>query len=408
METDIAIVGTGPTGLAAALALAETGASVALIGPAPSQSPASGDTRTAALLDSSVAMLEALGVWEALLPHAAALKAIRILDGSDSPLRSPELQFEASELGLAAFGYNVPNDVLVRALYRRAEATLAHLIPAAAERIDLATQHATLTLADGTKLRCRLVVGADGRNSLCRRAAGIDAASQAIDQGAIATSFAHDAPHRNVSVEIHRSGGSVTTVPLIDPLASSLIWVGPTDEIGTLMHLSEEGFAASLAARLDGALGAIGAIGPRASFPVVPLSTSRIAERRTALVGEAAHILPPIGAQGLNLGLRDAATLADCVRPALPDDDPGAPPVLEAYDRARRFDVLSRTVGVDMLNRSLLSGLIPLQAARGVISYGLAAIPALRRAVMRVGMEPPTALPSLMRRGAQPLPTPRP
>src|SRR5687767_10410336 len=366
MDTHIAVVGAGPTRLAAALALAQTGASVALIGPAPAKSQASGDTRTAALLDSSVAMLEALGVWEALLPHAAALKAIRIIDGSDGPLRSPELQFEAAELGLAAFGYNVANDLLVQALYRRAETTLAHLVPSAAERIDLATQHATLTLADGTMLRCCLVVGADGRNSLCRRAAGIDATSQALDQGAIATSFEHDAPHRNISIEIHRSGASVTTVPLTTPRASSLIWVGPAVDIETLMHLSEEGFAASLAARLDGALGAIGAVGPRAGFPVVPLSTSSIADRRTALVGEAAHILPPIGAQGLNLGLRDAATLADCVRPALPHADPGAPSVLEAYDRARRFDVLSRTVGVDMLNRSLLSGLIPLQAARGL------------------------------------------
>ena len=400
MDTDIAVVGAGPTGLAAALALAETGASVALIGPSPATDAAINDTRTAALLDSSVAMLEALGVWEALSPHAAALKAIRIIDGSDGPLKSPELQFEAAELGLAAFGYNVPNDVLVRTLYRRAEIALAHLVPSAAERIDLSTQHAILTLADGTMLRCRLVVGADGRNSLCRHAAGIDASSQTLDQGAIATSFAHDAPHRNISIEIHRSGGSVTTVPLTPSRASSLIWVGPTVDIESLMHLSEEGFAASLAARLDGALGAIGAIGPRASFPVIPLSTSRIADRRTALVGEAAHILPPIGAQGLNLGLRDAAALADCVRPALPNGDAGAPSVLEAYDRVRRFDVLSRMVGVDMLNRSLLSGLIPLQAARGVISYGLAAIPALRRAVMRLGMEPPTALPSLMRRGA--------
>jgi 2-octaprenyl-6-methoxyphenol hydroxylase len=402
MEVEIAVVGTGPTGLVTALAVSHMGASVALIGPPPSNSQPSQDTRTAALLDSSVAMLKVLAVWERLLAHAAPLKAIRIIDGSRAVWRSPEVLFEAAELGLEAFGYNIPNGVLVRALYERAGHALAGLFPSPAERIEIDAGRARLVLADGTDVKARLIVGADGRNSLCRRTAGIEASERPPDQAALAASFEHQRPHAGVSNEIHQAGGSLTTVPLLAPSQSSLIWVGKPGDIAELMRLDEGQFAQRLAERMESLLGRIAAIGPRASFSVTPLSTPRMAARRIALVGEAAHILHPIGAQGLNLGFRDAATLADCVREGQAQGDPGAGTVLEAYDRARRFDVLSRTVGIDLLNRSLLSGFLPLQVARGIVSYGLNAVPDLRRFLMRVGMEPPTDLPSLMRpeRGA--------
>ena len=145
-------------------------------------------------------------------------------------------------------------------------------------------------------------------------------------------------------------------------------------------------------------VGRISDIGARAAFPVEGLSAETLGARRTALVGEAAHILPPIGAQGLNLGLRDAAELADCVAEARGRGaDTGEDEMLTAYARARSLDVLSRTIGVDLLNRSLLTGFAPVQAVRGAILHGLNALPFLRRAVMRVGLEPPTDLPSLMR-----------
>jgi 2-octaprenyl-6-methoxyphenol hydroxylase len=402
IRSDIAVVGTGPTGIAAALALAHVGAKVALIGPAPLlPTPVPFDTRTAALLASSVDMLKALGAWEAILPHAAALRGIRIVDAAEGPLRAPDVEFRASELGLEAFGYNVANSLLVEALYARAAALTDKLEVSDVEHIALAPEHATLRLKQGDAIRARLLVGADGRHSICRTAAGIGVSERATDQAAIATRFIHVEPHRGISTELHRRGGSVTTVPLPAPCASSLIWVGATTEIDTLMERDAMGFGRALEARLEGVLGRIGEVGARGRFAVAPLAAESLVGPRTALVGEAAHILPPIGAQGLNLGLRDAATLADCVADALQHGgDPGGEDALRAYQNARKLDVLTRTLGIDLLNRSLLSGFLPVQAARGVLSHGLNALPLLRRLVMRVGMVPPTTLPSLMRPAA--------
>ena len=396
---DVAVVGAGPAGIAAALALAHVGANIALIGPPPLKTGArSLETRTAALLTSSVDLLKALNVWEMLAPHAAPLTAIRIIDASRSLFRAPDIEFKASELGLPAFGYNIANTVLAQALYARAQTVLPAVVVASVTSIAIDESKAVLTLSEGAPLSARLVAGADGRRSICRRSAGIDVTERRYDQAAIATSFRHTLPHSNVSTELHQEEGSVTTVPLPDLHASSLIWVGPLPEIMGLMQRDDEGFADALSERLSGLLGAVSDVGARAEFAVAGLTANRLAAKRTVLLGEAAHILPPIGAQGLNLGLRDAAALADCVAEALREGrDPGGEDVLDAYARARRLDVMTRTLGVDLLSRSLFTSLPPLQAARGIVLHGLKALPPLRRAVMRLGLTPPTELPTLMR-----------
>ena len=396
---DAAVVGAGPAGIATGLALAHVGATVALAGPPPPKVPAARpETRTAALLTSSVDFLKRLNVWDALAPHAAPLKAIRIVDASRSLLRSQDIIFEAQELGLDAFGYNIANTTLSEALYARAQEVVARLAPETIKTICIDDHAARLTLGDGTSLSVRLVAGADGRNSVCREAAGIKTDQTRYDQAAIASSFHHALPHDGVSTEIHREGGSVTSVPTPDPLVSSLIWVGGTAEIEALMACDDEGFTAKLQERIGDILGNISGPGPRESFPVIGLTAKLLAANRTALVGEAAHILPPIGAQGLNLGLRDAAALADCVADARRHGrDPGGRAVLASYIRARQLDVMSRTLGVDILNRSLLTGLLPVQAARGAVLAGLNAFAPLRRLAMRAGLTPPASLPSLMR-----------
>ena len=230
IDIDIAVVGAGPAGIAAALALAHGGASVALIGPPPAAStPRALDTRTAALLESSIDMLKALGVWDALLPHAAPLKAIRIIDASGSLLRAPDVEFSASELGLEAFGYNIANTALVEVLYSRAAATLPLLQPSNVDRIALDPDHARLSGKQGWQISRRGSWSAPtGATRFAAKLRISRAAMQHDGQAAIATSFAHAAPHRGVSIELHRKGGSVTTVPLTDAFASSVIWVGET------------------------------------------------------------------------------------------------------------------------------------------------------------------------------------
>ncbi len=397
-DCEVAVVGAGPAGIAAALALAHAGAEVALVGPPPPTRGAAAETRTAALLVSSVDLLKALRVFDRLAAEAAPLKAIRIIDLSRSLIRAPDIEFRASELGLPAFGYNIANTTLVEALYARAREVLRTVIPSSVARVSVEDRTVTLDCDGGATLTARLVVAADGRRSLCRAAAGIDTSEWRYEQGAIASSFRHSRPHDGVAIELHCEGASFTTVPLPDPRASALILVGSTSDIGSLMDCDEDKFADALADQLNGLLGQIEGVGPRSSFPVAGLTAKSLAARRTALVGEAGHILPPIGAQGLNLGLRDAAALADCVAEARARGaDPGGDDVLQSYVRARRVDVLSRTVGVDVLNRSLLTGFVPLQAARGIVLHGLAAFPPLRRMIMRAGLEPPSALPRLMR-----------
>ena len=399
IEIDVAVVGAGPAGLAAALALNHVDVPTALIGPPPAATGiGTGDTRTAALLASSVDLLKALGVWDAVAPHGAPLKAIRIVDASSDWFRSPDIQFEASELGLDAFGYNIANDALASILYRRAVEVLPVVTPHTVAKIEIGKEKASLQLSEGSPIEARLIAGADGRRSICRTAAGIGIKEWHYEQKAIATSFSHAHAHENVSIELHRKAGSMTTVPLTDANASSLIWVGATDDIDGLMRLDETSFEAELVRRLGGILGKIDKVGPHAVFPVAGLTANSMVGPRTALIGEAAHVLPPIGAQGLNLGFRDAAALADCVAGARKSNrDPGARDVLDAYASSRRLDVLSRAIGVDVLNRSLLTDFVPLKLARSIAVRGLAALPPLRRFVMQVGMVPPTELPSLMR-----------
>ncbi|XSG82605.1 MAG: FAD-dependent monooxygenase [Methyloligella sp. ZOD6] len=397
---DAVIVGAGPAGLVTALALAHvargTRAKLCLIGPPPDASAASRDTRTAALMDSSIALLKQLGVWEPLAPESAPLEGIRIVDSASPVFAAPDVIFRASELGLPAFGYNIPNPVLVRVLYERVVQEMP-VVASTVAGIEIEQDEARLVCANGQEIVTKLVVGADGRNSLCRLSAGIDTQEWRYPQKAIATRFRHTVPHDRISTEFHRPSGPLTTVPLPDPNASSLIWVVDEDEADQLMALSKEAFVAELESHLGAITGPIVDLGGMGAFPVAGMSAKTLTGPRTALVGEAAHILPPIGAQGLNLGFRDAGWLAERLRPVFQSGgDPGLRAVLLAYADSRHMDVMSRTVGVDLLNRSLITRFPPAQAARGAILRGLKSLPMLRRFAMRAGIAPPTSLPPLM------------
>ncbi len=394
--TDIAVVGTGLAGLSAALALAARGVPLTLIGPRPDAGVRSRDTRSTALFGPSLALLERTGVMRRLRDAPTPLSGLRLIDRSGGWVTAPEVLFKSSEIGIDAFGWNFENATLLAALADAADDSGGiSWLDANVDRISR-DDGVTVATSDGVIRSFRLVVGADGANSTCRSASGVSTQQWSYPQTAIATRFAHARPHDTISTELHRRAGPLTTVPL-PGRRSSLVWVDRPEVAAGLMALDDAGFAAALERELGGALGPISDVGPRAAFPLSGLTAEPIAARRIALVGEAAHRLPPIGAQGLNLGLRDAAWLADFVADAVGDGgDPGANDVLDAYCRARRGDVASRTLAVDLLNRSLIADLLPFDMARAGGLTALSAVGPLRQLFMRQGMAPAGPLPSLM------------
>lgn len=394
---DCLVVGAGPAGLAAALALRSVGVGVAIAGTEP-PAAADADTRTAALLPSSRTLLEQLNCWAGIVGSSAELKAIRIADATGSLLRAPEVLFSAAECGWTRLATNVPNATLTSALTQAATDRGVTLLTGGPV-LDLTCGEpvSTLRLASGATITARLVVAADGRNSLCREAAGLGVRRWSYDQTAIATRFTHSRPHAGISTELHRRAGPCTTVPL-PGLASSLVWVERPAEAARLMALAPEQFLAELGSHLGGLLGTLAQLGVRSAFPLSGLAAERLGKSRVALVGEAAHVLPPIGAQGLNLGLLDAATLADCVGTAVAEGaDIGGDNVLDTYSARRLADMTRRIEAVDLLNRSLTSGWLPVSLARGAGLHVLAASPSLRGRIMREGLIPAGTLPALMR-----------
>ena len=389
---EVAVVGGGPAGLTAAIALAAAGVETALIAKRP---PA--DNRTTALLSGSVAALDALGVWALCRTQSAPLTAIRLIDATPRLLRAPEVLFEAAEIGLEAFGHNIENRHLIAALDQRA-ATLPQLqrIETTVTAVEPDDASVTLRLDDGGTIEARLVVGADGRKSLCRAAAGIEMERHSYPQAALTLNLTHARPHRGISTEFHTQSGPFTLVPL-PGLRSSLVCVVEPEEAERLAALDADALSAEVERRGHSILGKVRVEPGHGLFPLGVETARSFAGSRIALIGEAAHVIPPIGAQGLNLGLRDAATIGELVVEARRDGaDVGGHEVLSQYDKRRRADVTTRALAVDALNRSLLSDFLPVQGARGLGIFLLDRIAPLRRAVMREGVEA-AAQPRLMR-----------
>ena len=391
---EVVVVGGGPAGLTAAIALAGAGIETAVV----AMPAAAHDNRTTALLASTVTALDTLGVWGGCADQAAPLKRMRLIDDTARLLRAPEVCFDAAEIGLPAFAYNIENRHLLAALESRARDIPAlHVIAAKAERLDIGDFDVSVSLSDGGRVSARLAIGADGRRSLCRTAARIETESQRYPQTALTFNLAHVRQHGDTSTEFHTETGPFTLVPLPGQ-RSSLVFVVNPDDVPRLTALADAELSAEIERRSHSLLGKIGIEAGRGVFPLTAEVARRFGQNRIVLIGEAAHVMPPIGAQGLNLGLRDAATIGELVVATRRDGgDVGSDALTARYEHMRRADVTSRSLAVDLLNRSLLSDFLPLQGVRGLGLYLLERIGPLRRAVMREGVAPAASQPRLMR-----------
>lgn len=385
----VIVAGSGPAGLIAALAMAKAGFSVQLVGPAVNGN----DRRTTALMVPALQYMESLGLLSAIEPKGAPLRTMRIVDATHRLVRSPVVTFHASEIGEPLFGLNIPNQHLNEALE---QAVAAHpgivWHKTLVERWEPSADHIGAILPDGTALVAALAVAADGRLSPARTAAGISTSTHPYPQAALVLNFAHSREHGFASTEFHTETGPFTQVPLPGN-RSSLVWVVRPETAEELAALDDEALSMRAEERMQSMLGRVTVEPGRQVYPLSATLPARFAQNRIALVGEAAHVFPPIGAQGLNLGIRDIQQLVEIA--VTHRADPGAAAVLSTYDRRRRPDILARSGAVGLLNQSLLSNLLPAQLLRSAGLSILGGFAPLRALFMREGLKPGSGLASL-------------
>ena len=397
-DVELLIAGGGLNGLLLGVACAGAGLAVAIVDP---QDPTTlladdFDGRSSAIGYGSHKVFEAIGLWPEIASDAEPIREIRVAD-DDSPLF---LHYDHRELATGVpLGYIVENRILRRALINRVGSipNLLFLAPLAVDSVSTSPFGATAALSDGRQLRARLVAGADGRKSPLRRAAGIQTVEWRYPQTGIVTTVQHQRPHNGVAVEHFLPAGPFAILPMTGN-RSSIVWTERVELAPRLVDLSDVVFAADLAARFGDFLGTVEPIGPRWTYPLALLLAEGYVATRLALIGEAAHAIHPIAGQGLNLGIRDVAALAelliDARRLGL---DIGDEAVLVRYQQWRRFDALALTAVTDSLNRLFSNSLLPVQLARDV---GLAAVnrfPPLKRLLMRDAMGILGDLPRLVR-----------
>lgn len=389
ITTDILISGGGVAGLTAAAAFGTAGFSVLLVDPAPpvtDQSAEGADLRTTAFLQPARAFLDQAGLWSRLAPHAAPLQVMRILDAAGKDPVTAD--FDAADISDQPFGWNLPNWLLRREMVERLSELPNVTFLSGTGFADMVprTAYALARLTDGQQVQAKLVIGADGRGSAVRSAAGIDVKTTRYGQKAVTFAVTHLAPHDNVSTEVHMNGGPFTLVPLPDhegKPCSAVVWMDDGAACMERAAMSEADFNAAATQRSAGQYGPLTLTGKRSIWPIISQLADRMTGPRIALVAEAAHVIPPIGAQGLNMSLGDLAALLDL---AIASDDPGAMSVLDAYETARHSHVRLRVNGIDALNRASIAGnpMIQTLRAKGIKAlYGAAPI---RRKLMEMGL----------------------
>ena len=392
-QSDVLVSGGGIAGLTAAAVFGAMGYDVICVDPAPpvtSRDALGSDLRTTAILQPAKALLEKFGLWQRLAPHAMPLRVMRIVDAGGEASESRVVrEFRADEISNQPFGWNLPNWLL-----RREFLSQLTDLPSVSFRPGVSTSslfsrtgEARVGLSDGSKVSTRLVIAADGRNSFIREAAGIGVTKKHYGQKALAFAVNHTLPHESVSTEIHRSGGPFTLVPLPDykgKPSSAVVWMETGPKAQELYELSDDACELAVNERACGLLGELHMATGRALWPITSQHAETMQAERVALMAEAAHVVPPIGAQGLNMSLADLRCLTELA--AKYPDDLGCADMLAAYDKARMGDIRLRVQGIDLLNRASMADV---QALRDVRAAGLSAIyalPQIRHMLMRMGL----------------------
>jgi 2-octaprenyl-6-methoxyphenol hydroxylase len=396
-RVELIVVGGGLTGLTLAIACADAGLEVAVID---REDPATVvaepfDGRTTAVAYGSMQVLDGIGLWPLLAKSAEPILEIRVADAASSLF----LHYDHRDIGSAPLGHIIENRALRRALLERARTlhSLRHLAPLAVERVERRPEAAVAYLADGQVLRGELVAACDGRASPLRRAAGIKTIAWDYPQVSIVCTVRHELPHRGVAVEHFLPGGPFAILPMTGQ-RSSIVWTERAALAPSLLALDEPGFANELRRRFGDFLGAVEVVGPRWSYPLSLLHAQRYTAPRLALVGDAAHVIHPIAGQGLNLGIRDGAALAELVVDARRLGlDIAQGEVLARYERWRRFDNLTLAAVTDGLNRLFSNAVPPVRLARDVGLAIVDRLPPLKRLLMRHAMGVVGELPRLVR-----------
>ena len=392
-EYDIVVSGGGVAGLAAASVFGNAGFSVLCVDPAPpitARDAEGSDLRTTAFLQPAQALLDRAGLWARLAPHAADLQVMRIVDaGGEVPEPRVTREFDASDISEKPFGWNLPNWLLRREMVAHLESLPSVTFRPGTGTTTLFTREseARVGLSDGSRVRCRLVIAADGRNSPIREAAGVKVKTTRYGQKALAFAVTHPIPHENVSTEIHRSGGPFTLVPLPDHEgrpSSAIVWMEEGPEVVRLAALPVEAFEAEMNIRSCYLFGPLTLASRRTVWPIFSQLAERMYAERVALVAEAAHVVPPIGAQGLNMSLGDMRVLLELAEAA--PERLGDRAMLETYHRRRHLEVRARVKGIDLLNRASMMRAQPLRDARAQALDAIYSLAPVRKTLMQMGL----------------------
>jgi 2-octaprenyl-6-methoxyphenol hydroxylase len=393
MDHDILVSGGGIAGLTATAAFAQAGFNVICVDPAKPvtvRDAQGADLRSTAFLQPARALLEEVGLWTRLAPHAQPLQIMRIIDaGGPEPEARMSKEFDAADISDHPFGWNLPNWLLRREMAAHLETlpNVTYKTGIGARKLFTRTAEARVGLSDGTRVSSRLVIAADGRGSPMREAAGINVSTTRFGQKALAFAVTHETPHENVSTEIHRTGGPFTLVPLPDHEgrpSSAIVWMEEGPKAKALYEMSEDSFEVAMNTRSCGVLGLLKLASQRTIWPIISQHADRLSSERLALIAEAAHVLPPIGAQGLNMSLSDIRALRDLAiaRP----EGLGDAAMLDAFHKARFNDIRLREAGITLLNQTSMLSAAPLRDARAAGINALYSFAPLRKSIMQMGL----------------------